>query len=155
MRSLIVQGTAVKAAISKGSLSDVRGIYAAGIRNHVKDGAARLGSGLMTLTPTLGTALSRAHKLGSALSGSQLIVDHKAIQPAELPDWLNWRQSNSAWSSVDWVHGSSEKLKRLCQVSKLGCPASAHVEAALLDYMQLEPHPPEKWRALTLEMAGL
>jgi hypothetical protein len=159
MRSLICAGIAIKTAISFGSLSDLFGIYGADIRNRVDNrGNARPGHGLMTFTPALGTALDNAYKLGSAMTGAQLVVDFRAIGQNELPTWLGWAPTtptNSTWGIVDWVHGTSARLERFCQVSGLTCPNSQDTERHLESYMSLVPMPPEKWRQHTLASAGL
>lgn len=159
MRSLMVSGTAIKASISCGSLGDVLGVYAHEIKDQVEDGAARIGSGVMRFTQVLGTALSNAYKCGSRLRGAQLIVDHRAIPKKSFPSWLAWSSAaagaDDTWSAVDWVHGTSPQLERLCQVSKIRYPTPTEVETAVVSYMQMSPRPPKEWCELTIRSTNL
>ncbi len=160
MRCLISQNIAIKATISTGSLSDMLGVFAHDIRDHIdRCGVARLGSGIMTFTPALGTAVSNAYKLGDRLRGAQLIVDHRAIARVELPSWLRWSTApntgNESWSALDWTHGTCPHLVELCRTADISCPDPANAQRALVNYMQVPPVPSPEWRESTLRVAGL
>lgn len=79
LRHLILKGVAAKAAISTGDLSGIKGCYPQPMCDASED-RLDLGMGLMTIIPVMGTALTKAHKLGASHKGAVLVVEPGLIE---------------------------------------------------------------------------
>ncbi|MSR46097.1 MAG: hypothetical protein EXS13_03375 [Planctomycetes bacterium] len=116
MRHALLGGGAARAAISEGELADVvacypKIVYDAMDANH--HGAVRLGAGLMTLFPVMGTGLINAYRLLDRCrdaKGSLLLLDRS--MRAQLPSGVPVRELESALS-LDWLHADFSELRRV------------------------------------------
>lgn len=77
MRHMTMKGYAVKAAISAGDLSDIKGRYPTPMRD-AQDDRLGVGMGLMTIISVMGTALTKTHKLAATRKGAVLILEKRA-----------------------------------------------------------------------------
>lgn len=57
MRHLLANGETAKCAIAEGKLSDIKNCYPPEVLSQLRKGSIQLGSGVMTVTPVLGSAL--------------------------------------------------------------------------------------------------
>jgi hypothetical protein len=115
MRHMLVKGYATKVSISTGSMSGINGCYPEEMRNS-ENGRLLLGAGLMTSIPVMGTALTKAHKLGSRASGSVLLVD--TTQFSQIPNSLV-SKTDSALSFINWWSDENSLAKRIAHQAKL------------------------------------
>lgn len=150
MRHMAIKGFCTKAAISTGDMTDIKGCYPDSAR-FSDSGTVRLGAGLMTTIPVMGTALTRAYKLSSRVSGNVLVVDKFAFK--NIPEslivscndeycFIDWRSNGHALASEVSVKGGLEFGDR----------------EMLLDlfelYISSNPKPPEKWIKGSRESIG-
>lgn len=147
MRHVARIGHLARAAISEGELADIQGCYPKEVLDClVRDHTVSLHSGLMTITPVMGTALIRAVGVGKVAPRGPLLTIHSskscrlgsAVPVEPIPD--------TDLASIDWVHMESELLASLQVNASLYAPAPADLELLLDNYCQ-QHSPPDEWRA--------
>ncbi|QXB03236.1 MULTISPECIES: hypothetical protein [unclassified Aeromonas] len=143
MRHMLINGFATKAAISTGSMSDISGCYPNEMRD-AKGGILPMGAGLMTSIPVMGTALTKAHKLGSRASGCVLIVDK--TQFSTLPSDLVYK-SESNLSFINWRSDINYLAKGYAAKAGLQFGTNEQLNELFDNYVKTEPCPPQKWIA--------
>ena len=132
MRHLIAGGIASKAAVSCGGFADVGGCYpepimSAAIDRHI----VRLGAGLMTIIPVMGTALIAPYKLSGKRSGAVMILDERCFQT--VPKCLIVRLKDP--TTIDWVHSEVSLSREISARAGLRNPEVEVVERALASYI--------------------
>jgi len=145
MRHMIDKGYATKAAVSSGSMSDIKGCYPSEVRDAERR-PVDLGMGLMTTISVMGTALTRAHKLAGAESGAVLIVEDR-LRVGGLPEGA--RSSPGSDQCIDWVTSELPWVTKIARESGLEAPSSGAVLESLNSYCQREPTPPMSWQDAT------
>jgi len=141
MRHMTMKGIATKVAISKGDMSDIKGCYPTIIRDS-GSGIINLGAGILTTIPVMGTALTKAHKLGSKVSGNVLVVD--TCQFTEYPKQILLKLDNKI-GFFDWKSDSFRLSREISEKARLDYGNRKILEAKFQDYISVEPRPPEKW----------
>jgi hypothetical protein len=157
MRHLIDNGVATKAGISKGGFEDIFGCLPPGVQEAAESDryvplGESAGGGLMTITPVMGSALTRAHKLLARRRGAVLLLDSAAFCGLPLGTITRARSP----TVVDWVHSDCPLSQELCQSSGLKYLDPSAVAERLLSY--LEAHDKalsQGWLASTRDAAGL
>ncbi|MDH5517415.1 MAG: hypothetical protein OEY36_06310 [Gammaproteobacteria bacterium] len=141
MRHMLLKGYATKVAISTGGMSGINGCYPDEMRNS-QDGRLQLGAGLMTSIPVMGTALTKAHKLASKVSGNVLVVDNMqfSIIPTE-----RVTKTASNISFVNWQSDENELAKYISQKANLAFGAEDQLKEKFENYIKTEPCPPQRW----------
>lgn len=150
LRHLIVKGFAAKAAISTGDLSGIKGCYPQPMRD-AKEDRMDLGMGLMTIIPVMGTALTKAHKLGASEKGGILVIDKSLIESG-LP--LGIRTYGASGNHVDWIHSTFPLAEEIAHKSQLLSASPTQLYARLVAYCADEPVPSVKWVEATLNGMG-
>jgi hypothetical protein len=140
-RHMLTKGFATKAAISTGSMSDINGCYPDEMRN-AKNGTLGLGMGLMTSIPVMGTALTKAHKLGSRVSGNVVVIDNS--QFLTLPSGLI-SKTDSNISYINWYSDNHELARSISQKADLNFSSEIELDKLFASYIETDPQPPEKW----------
>lgn len=141
MRHMIIRGFATKAAIAVGEMSDINGRYPQPMRD-APDNRVNMGMGLMTTIPVMGTALTKAFKLGSRSSGSILALD-PSLASGQLPAGAVLCGDNI--SCIDWISSEIELVSEIARVAVLQIASRATLMTHLTSYMQTNPSPPENW----------
>jgi hypothetical protein len=141
MRHMAIRGLCTKSAISVGDMADIKGCYPDSVR-FSDNGTLPLGAGLMTTIPVMGTALTKAYKLSSRVSGSVLVVDKMAFD--QIPDALVVSCSNDC-CFIDWRSNEHELAQRISEKSGLEFGDRDQLLDLFEKYIETEPRPPEKW----------
>jgi hypothetical protein len=141
MRHMLINGFATKVAISTGSMSDISSCYPNEMRD-AEGGILPMGAGLMTSIPVMGTALTKAHKLGSRASGCVLIVDK--TQFSTLPSELVYK-SESNLSFINWRSDINFLAKSYAEKAALQFGSSEQLNELFDNYVKMEPCPPQRW----------
>jgi len=145
LRHVAARGRFAKASIAEGEFADIFGCYPRRIRDACTgDATIRLGGGLMTLFPVMGTALINAFGIAKrAPSGSLLVL--VAQNQRRLPVECIVQQVNGQdIVSVDWVHSEVPLVGRLQQQAGLRSPTADQVGEAFFRY-SAEQRPPQRW----------
>ena len=111
MQKVLESGAVAKAGISQGDFADVRGCYRT-LRHLATDGDGRyrLGAGLMTVFPVMGTALTNAHRLATRWPrGARLAVDAAMVN--QVPDGVAVSHTERDLIVVDWVHTRTSTME--------------------------------------------
>lgn len=141
MRHMAIRGFCTKSAISVGDMADIKGCYPDSVRFSDK-GALPLGAGLMTTIPVMGTALTKAYKLSSRVSGSVLVVDKLAFE--HIPESLVVSCGDDC-CFIDWRSNEHKLAKTISEKSGLEFGDRGQLLDLFERYIETEPRPPEKW----------
>jgi hypothetical protein len=141
MRHMAIKGFCTKAAISIGDMADINGCYPDSVR-FSDHGILPLGAGLMTTIPVMGTALTKAYKLSSRVSGNVLVVDKLAFE--YIPDFLV-ASCNDECFFIDWRSNEHDLARTISEKSGLEFGDRNHLLDLFEQYIEREPKPPEKW----------
>lgn len=141
MRHLIIKGYAAKAAISTGDFSDIKGCYPDPMRDADED-RLDMGMGLMTIISVMGTALTKAHKLGASAKGAVLVVD-KGLLSKGLAAGVKLR--GPLETCVDWVFSVLPLADEIARKSELLTASSVDLCAKLKAYCETNPAPSAAW----------
>ena len=156
MRHVLANGGATKASISQGDLADVQGCFPESIRNAEGQGSTvRMGSGLMTTFPVMGTAIINSIKLSEvAPSGSLLVV--QGILSEELQQVLKLYelQDPAPLSIIDWIHSDMEAVRKIEDCGSLGLMSTSGLESSMNKYIESSNVKPE-WAENTRKYTGL
>ncbi|WP_425056298.1 hypothetical protein [Pseudomonas abyssi] len=140
-RHMLLQGFATKAAISTGGMSDINGCYPDAMRN-AKNNTLDLGMGLMTSIPVMGTALTKAHKLGGRVSGNVVVID--VSQFSTVPeDLINERKGSLGY--INWMSDQNSLANEISQKAGLQFGSEEQLLSQFSAYIATVPCPPKKW----------
>jgi hypothetical protein len=155
LRHVAARGRFAKASIGEGDFADIQGCYPRCIREARSDGdTVRLGDGLMTIFPVMGTALIDAVAVQKrAPSGSILTVE--TGKRSRLPSDCIIRETNDPHiMSIDWIHSNLPLVTQLQQRAELHNPTPEQIEAIFGQYC-LERQPPAHWIDSTSSLLDL
>lgn len=155
MRHVLAHGGATKAAISQGDLADVQGCFPESIRNAEGQGSTvRMGSGLMTTFPVMGTAIINSIKLSEvAPSGSLLVVEGALSEELQQVLELHHLQ-NSGLSIIDWIHSEMEAVKKIEDCGSLNLMTASELESSMNKYIE-GSNVKSEWAENTRKYTGL
>jgi len=140
-RYMLLQGYATKAAISTGSMSDINGCYPDAMRN-AENNTLNLGMGLMTSIPVMGTALTKAHKLGGRVSGNVVVID--VNQFSSVPGNLIKDREDSILY-INWMSDENKFAQEISKKAGLQFGSEQELSSLFSAYITTEPCPPQKW----------
>ncbi|MBE9571640.1 MAG: hypothetical protein IMF11_13515 [Proteobacteria bacterium] len=155
LRHVAHSGRYAKAAISEGEFADIQSCYPSSIVNAAgSNKRVRLGSGIMTLFPVMGTALIRAISVAKKCpSGPMLAV--AAANRKRLPDGIIVHEvSSQGIIVVDWIHSENELAKDIASKSQLKWPDTPTISKQLRDYCQTQPVK-EGWKTSVHDFLGV
>lgn len=149
LRYVTRSGCMARAAIAEGDFADIQGLRPKPIRDQFgEDGhdVVRLGHGLMTLLPVMGTALINANKLDSRnrAKGSILSIETCNLDRLSGGHISKPNPDRPEISVIDWLHSDSEALAALLNVFGDEFPDSVTVEATIRQYIAAKT-PPKCW----------
>jgi len=147
MRHLLSKGFVSKSSISIGSFADISSCYPRSVLNASQDRRyIKLGSGIMTILPVMGTALIAAHKLADKRRGSILLFDSALFYDS--PDQVIYDSGDPA--SVDWIHSDPHIITEICEKAGLKYIGPDVAESLLKDYINTNrSYLPEEWVSST------
>lgn len=140
-RHMLIKGFATKAAISTGSMSDINGFYPDAMRNSPNN-TLDLGMGLITSIPVMGTALTKAHKLGSRVSGNVVVID--ITQFSIFPEKLIIDCKDNI-GYVNWMSDDNSLAKDISEKAGLEFGNEKQLSDLFSAYITTAPCPPQKW----------
>jgi len=145
LRHVTGGGRFAKASIGEGAFGDIHGCYPEVLRTAAaSEGGIRMGRGVMTLFPRMGTALIDAVSV-SKNSPSGAVLTLRAARGSSLPRDLIIRQcTHRDIVTVDWVHSQSEVIKGLQVRGKLRAPLAEQIVTIFNDYVE-NHKPPTSW----------
>lgn len=161
MRHVTTSGCIARAAIAEGDFADYSGCWPMEIRKEIanlqSDDVARLGSGIMTLLPVMGTALINANKLDSRNRTKGGILTIATCDSARVASSFPRRVSrdDDSMTMIDWVHASSPYIDEITAKGEIAGMTTASLEMAISDYISGPNAPPATWIAGTSEYASL
>ena len=138
MRHVASSGTFAAAAVAEGDLSDITGWYPEEVMKDCDEGhIVRLGTGLMTLFPVMGTAFIRAYRLHDETpSGPLLIVseEHEDRVPAEFEFRSGQSKRENILLSIDWMRTECPTVARIQDAASLRAPNADELAQAIRSY---------------------
>jgi len=155
MRLVLKAGGTAKAAISEGSFADIKGCYPNCIRENTdENGVIRLGSGLMTIFPVMGTALIIPHKVLSLSPSGSLLVIEKSLF-SRIPKNARFTDIfDSDFLAIDWLHTSFPLMVEIVDQAGLLLPNTLNMESLLNKYLESNELP-SSWKRNTRKALNL
>jgi hypothetical protein len=141
LRHMALKGYVAKAAIATGDLSGISGCYPQPMRDAAGDSVG-MGMGLMTTIGVMGTALTKAHKLGASARGAVLVVDQKLLEKGIPPGAV---VCGSTGNCIDWVSSNMPLVSEIAAKSGLSVAGAEQIHAKLRAYCVTAPVPPQPW----------
>lgn len=166
LRHVASSGRFAKAAISEGGFEDISGCYPALVprnaiaRTNDKPGEEpgvfervnkrvkeyshdsltyRLGDGLMTLFPVMGTALIRAVGVAKKCPSGPLMAVSEEDR-GRLPDGLRIHEvTDRGLIVIDWIHSENELAISIASSARLNSPTPEDLRSRLQSYCQTQP----------------
>jgi hypothetical protein len=155
MRHVAANGSFARAAIAEGDLSDIKGCYPREVVGYEGDLTVPLGEGIMTISPVMGTALTRAVYVDKkAKPGPLLLADPSKKE--RLGSAVPYRKiprrdcQEKHLLSIDWVHMNSELLCEVQARAQLQCLAAADLQRRLKEHCE-HGGVPDDWRKSVYE----
>jgi hypothetical protein len=151
MQHVASTGRFAKATIAEGDLPDIKSCYPREVLDNLgEDNRVRLGRGLMTIFPVMGTALINSIKVAKDSPRGPLLTLEASFL-ARIPSIFPTKSLKGKkydLLSVDWVHAESALLKDLKQKAGLAPASIASLEAVLMNYCKEHDHElPARWKA--------
>lgn len=155
LRHVAHSGRYAKATIADGKFADIQSCYPSSVVNAAEpDKRVRLGSGIMTLFPVMGTALIRAIAVSKKCPSGPLLAVIAADRQ-RLPDGLIIHEVPSQdIVVVDWLHSENELAKDIAKKSQLNWPDTSIISDQLRNYCQTQPVK-EEWRISVQDFLGV
>lgn len=140
-RHMLLQGFATKASISTGSMSDINGCYPDAMRDS-ENNTLHLGMGLMTSIPVMDTALTKAHKLGSRVTGNVVVIDVSQF-PSVPVHLIKDCEGNIGY--VNWMSDENGLSREISEKAGLQFGSEKQLYSQFSSYIATAPRPPQKW----------
>lgn len=139
MKFITSFGIFCRATIAEGGISDIKGCYSNEVMNECgEDGSltSKMGAGLMTIFPVMGTALINAVGIDKVSPKGPLIT-----LPLEYRDRLSSYFiindiPDSKLGSIDWVHTESDRLLEISKAALLKYPCPNNLENLVVNYIK-------------------
>jgi hypothetical protein len=144
MRHLLTVGEVAKCALAEGELSDVANCYPEAIRSQYEKGHIGIGSGIMTVTPVMGSALIRAVSLQKGISGPLMILP-AAVKSRISPDFA--LSDINSRLSLNWLRGEPNGLNALQAAAGLAQGSESERVSSLERYISSNQGLKDNWRA--------
>jgi hypothetical protein len=155
LRHVAHSGRYAKATISDGDFADILSCYPPSVRDATdSDKRVRLGKGIMTLSPVMGTALIRAISVAKKCPSGPLLA--LATENRErIPEGLIVHEvSAQGLLLVDWIHSKDELAKDIARQSDLYSPDSLMLSKHLKEYCQ-KHRVKEEWKTSVRDFLGV
>jgi hypothetical protein len=155
MRTLLAAGGVGKAGVSQGEFADVQGclptLHAYPPDDH---GRRRLGRGILTVFPVMGTALINSHRLATGRPrGARLAVDRAMV--GQTPAGLVVTHEDADLIVVDWVHTRLPEIDEIVAKTTLALPSPTELQQKLTAYVVKAGNAvDEDWKHYTLCLNG-
>lgn len=155
MQMVLAAGSVAKAGISQGTFADVSGCFTT-LARYPEDerGRRRLGRGLMTVFPVMGTALINAHRLATRRPrGARLAVDTALMTQPQGGVLVSHTETDLI--VVDWVHTRTSAIEEIVAQTNIRLPSAAELQERLVAYVAATADSTdEDWKHYTLCLNG-
>jgi len=155
MRTVLAAGGVGKAGVSQGEFADVQACLPV-LQGYPPDehGRRRLGRGILTVFPVMGTALINSHRLATRRPrGARLAIDRALV--AQIPAGVAVTHEDTELIVVDWVHTRLPEIDEILARTTLALPSSAELEQKLTAYVAKAGNAvDEDWKHYTLCLNG-
>ena len=155
LRHVAHSGRYAKATISEGEFADIFSCYPSSSTNAAgSDKRVRLGHGIMTLFPVMGTALIRSISVAKKCPSGPLLA-LASENRKRIPEGLVVHEITSQdIIVVDWIHSENELSKNISSKSKLKWPDAPTISEQLKDYCQKQSVK-EEWKKSVNNFLGV
>ncbi len=147
LRHVLAGGGVARAALSTGGFADVQGCYPDSVMAKSTDGVIRMGEGLMTIFPVMGSALINSYKLSQKRPRGALLVVDSSLR-SDLPAAVDV-ETKADVLAVDWVHSQDEMIGEIATLAGLHAPSPARCRVLLEEYVA-GCSARDEWKANTL-----
>jgi len=155
LRHVANSGRYAKATISDGDFADITSCYPASVISAAgPDNRVRLGRGIMTLFPVMGTALIRAISVAKKCPSGPLLA--VATENRErIPEGLIVHEVRSQGILlIDWIHSEDKLARDIAEKSNLHWPDSSILSKNLKDYCETQ-RVKEEWLTSVRDFLGI
>ncbi len=155
LRHVANSGRYAKATISDGDFANILSCYPSSVIDAAgSDKRVRLGRGIMTLLPVMGTALIRAISVAKKCPSGPLLA--LAIENRErIPEGLIVHEVPAqGLLLVDWIHSKDDLAKDIARKSDLHRPDSFMLSKHLKEYCQTH-RVKEEWKTSVRDFLGV
>lgn len=137
LQVLLMKGFVGKAGISEGDFGDVRSCFPS-LREIQKDKDSdsryRLGRGVLTTFPVMGTALINSHRFATRPpKGARLAIDSTLLK--DMPLGVIVTKLTTDISVIDWVHTRTKTMDRIVNEAKVHLASVVELEQKLTAYV--------------------
>lgn len=145
LRFVLSNGAIAKAAISEGDLSDIVGCYPSEINRREQLGRLRIGAGIMTVFPVMGSALINAvHVDKKSPKGPMLTISAEHAGRVSLD--IERHEVESDLVVLNWLRGEPEGLLELQTSAELDTSSEDARINQLMEYFGSNPGLKSDWK---------
>lgn len=138
MKFITSFGVFARASIAEGEHSDIVGCYPKEVTDKLRNGGdttASMGAGLMTIFPTMGTALINAVTIDKTSPKGPLFIAPKSYVKRIPQHFITHEIEGTTNIAIDWVHAESELIEDIAFKSLLKYPSSSNLESLIGSYI--------------------
>jgi len=155
LRHVAHSGRYAKATISDGEFADILSCYPSSVISAAgPDKRVRLGHGIMTLFPVMGTALIRAISVAKKCPSGPLLAVAAENRKRIPEDLVVHEVPSQDIIVVDWIHSENELAKDISSKSQLKSPDAPTISKQLRDYCQNQSVK-EEWKTNVHNFLGV
>jgi len=155
LQVLLLNGHLGKAGISEGTFADIRSCFPS-LRSvpNIGDGRYRLGRGLLTTFPVMGTALINSHRIATRKPrGARLTVDADVM--IDVPDGVVISLQDKGSLVVDWIHTRTRATEEITSKAHIELPSPGALRERLVAYVaNTGDATDDEWKHNTLSLNG-
>lgn len=155
MQTVLTAGGVAKSGISEGQFADVQNCFPS-LQRHPPDehGRRRLGRGILTTFPVMGTALINSHRLATRKPrGARLAVDRAMLR--QIPAGVVVSHEDRDLLVVDWVHTAFRETEEIASKTGVQLPSPAKLRDMLQAYVaNIGEGADADWKHYTLCLNG-
>jgi len=155
MRHLMKQGIVTKAGVSTGDFADITGVHTRSVINacdEVNQNTIRIGSGIMTIIPVMGSALINPYKLCGRKKGAVLLIETNRNLVEEMDEDIKF----SPEGTIDWIHTDLPQASEICDKAGLYYNETHNLEMQMRAYIEKHKNQLSScWISSTLKANGL
>jgi hypothetical protein len=146
MKFITSFGVFARGTIVEGGLSGITGCYPEEVMNECEEGdwsTSKMGAGLMTIFPVMGTALINAVGIAKRTPKGPLLIMPLIYKNRLSTSFIMKQVEDNEIIAIDWVHTESALLSEIKEMAHLECPCPENLEILLKNYISKHKLPPE------------
>lgn len=149
LRHVASTGRFARAAIAEGDVADIVDCYPREVLDERHGGdhtSLQFGSGIMTLTPVMGSALINAVGIDKKGPKGPLLLAANDFS-SRLGDEIKYKATDDTGRliAIDWVNSKSALATDISKTSNLAAPSLENLQTSFSQYCN-ETNPPLQWR---------